>query len=118
MILNEYLVYIQDHLIDNYEIKPSDIEGVGAFSKEPFEKGAFINFCAEPRQIFHDGIKVHSMINSFGKYINHSKNPSCHVKRIGPKHAVFTSRKLNAGEEITVDYTTTPEFAQPDWDWK
>ena len=118
MMLNEYLSYLQEELIDNYEIKPSDIEGVGAFAKEPMEKGSFINFCTEPKQLYHDGISVHSVINNFGKYINHSSNPSCEIRRIGPKHAVFALRKLNPGDEITADYTKTPEFAQPEWDWK
>lgn len=114
MILIEYLSYLQD----NYEIKKSNIEGVGVFSKKYFPKGAFINNCVEPMQTFDNGISRINRITYFGKYLNHSYNPTAEIKIVGPNHSVFALKDIKPGDEITVDYTKTEQFLQPEWWWK
>lgn len=56
-------------------------------------------------------------ITTLGKYHNHSSSPSCYNKMIGSKRYLFTSRSMDPGEEITIDYTLQPDLEQPQQGW-
>jgi hypothetical protein len=56
-------------------------------------------------------------ITTLGKYHNHSSSPSCYNKMIGNKRYLFTSRSMDPGEEITIDYTLQPDLEQPQQGW-
>lgn len=118
MIITEYLLYLQEQEQDNYEVKNSGIEGVGVFSKENISKGSFINHCVEPMQTFDDGVSRTTRINNFGRHLNHSYDPSAEIRIIGVNHSLFALRDIKRGEEITVDYTKTKQFQQPEYWWK
>lgn len=108
-------------------VQPSAIHGYGVFSRIPLKRGAFI---AELR-----GSKVHYQPTIFGQsnrygdwigigkdtwidpidefqYLNHSCDPNAGLRgsRTLKLHAM---RDIPAGEEITIDYSTTEE--DPDY---
>lgn len=108
-------------------VKKSKIHGYGVFTNEPIKKGGFI---AELK-----GSKIHYKSSVVGQsnrysdwigigkdtwidpidefqYLNHSCNPNAGLKgmRTLRMHAL---RDIEAGEEITIDYSTTE--ADPDF---
>jgi len=114
MLLEVYLENIQGNLIDNYEIKDSNIHGKGTHSKEQFELGDFIN-CAvsafkEKAQKFD--------ITHFGKHLNHSYKPTAELRKEPPVYNAYAVKPIKPGDEVSVDYTATPEFKQPEGSWK
>jgi len=113
MVLDLYLESIQRNLDDNYEIKDSIIHGKGTHSKEHFKPGDYINCCVSKIKGTFEFDITH-----FGKYLNHSYEPSSEIKREKPVYNVYALKEINPGDEVTVDYTQTPEFKQPDDDWE
>jgi SET domain-containing protein len=107
-----YLEDIQGNLKDNYEIKDSDIHGKGVHSKEHFKPGDLINCCVS--RMYDEPPNFD--ITHFGKYLNHSYEPSSEIRREHPVYNVYAIKIIKPGDEVTVDYTKTPEFKQPE-DW-
>lgn len=48
----------------------------------------------------------------FGKWINHSYNPTARLLYHNNEYYVVANRDLNIGEEITVNYNTCPWYIQ------
>jgi len=81
----------------NYKIKisPSEIHGLGLFAIEDIEDNeilgpSYIDYFRTP----------------FDRFVNHSKTPNCKITRIGNNRYILSLRKIQNGEEITVDYIT------------
>ena len=114
MILDVYLDNIQGNLINNYEIKDSNIHGKGTHSKKHFESGDFINCAVSAVRDKHPQFDI----THFGKYLNHSYNPTAELRKELPVYNAYASKKIKPGDEVSVDYTSTPEFKQPEDSWK
>lgn len=105
----------------------SSIHGYGVFARQPIKKGAFI---AELRgSKVHYQPTVHGQSNRYGdwigigkdtwidpidefQYLNHSCDPSAGLKG-SRKLRLYAMRDLEAGDEVTIDYSTTEE--DPDY---
>lgn len=101
------------------EIKKSGIHGKGIFTKKNIKKGEIV-FIIKGKLVKFEvhnkkesskgpnwvGISKNTWINPFepAKNLNHSCNPSCGIKG---KVQIIALRNLKAGEEITIDYSTT-----------
>lgn len=72
-----------------YEVKPSDIHGVGCFATKDTE-----GFIAR--------VSIDSNWYEAGRYINHSHTPNAKVSRAGS--FLFLKGSVKAGDEITLDY--------------
>lgn len=75
----------------------SRLHGVGLFSKKKFRMGECILKFDK-----NCGGKTVAMDDYFGRYINHSDNPTCKVDG----YMLSARRHLKAGEEFTIDYRT------------
>jgi hypothetical protein len=92
------IVHIESDLIDMpdewaVELKPSAIHGMGLFATRDFEAGEIV--C--PGRI--DGKRTPG-----GRFINHSANNNVLPKLVGNDIFAIASRKINAGDELLVDY--------------
>ena len=95
--LNE-IVRIDSDLIDMpdgwaVELKPSTIHGMGLFATRDFEAGETV--C--PGRL--DGKRTPG-----GRFINHSANSNIQPEMVGDDIFALASRKINAGDELLVDY--------------
>jgi len=75
------------------ELKPSNIHGLGLFATKDFEVGETV--C--PGRL--DGKRTPG-----GRYINHSQNSNIQPELVGDNIFAVASRKINAGDELLVDY--------------
>ena len=50
-------------------------------------------------------------------YVNHSCNPNCYVRIVGARAFFTTLYQINAGDEITYDYSTTCNETREEWSW-
>jgi len=102
-------VYDDPDLMNNYKVRPSPIQGYGAFSQKAFEKGDFINTHFDP------GTKI----TRFGSYLNHCSDPSCVSKKEKDGgYKTYALKDIKPGDELTLDYTTNKELEQPQKGWK
>ena len=95
--LNE-IVRIDSDLIDMpdgwaVELKPSTIHGMGLFAMRDFKAGETV--C--PGRL--DGKRTPG-----GRFINHSLNGNIQPEMVGDDIFALASRKINAGDELLVDY--------------
>lgn len=105
----------------------SPIHGYGVFARQPIKKGRFI---AELRgsKVYYEPT-IYGQSNRYGdwigigentwidpidefQYLNHSCNPSAGLKGTR-KLRLYAMHDIAAGEEITIDYSTTEE--DPDY---
>ena len=85
---------------NNIEIRDSDIEGKGVFSKKDIEKGEVVGIAR---------IKLNR--TSLGRYANHSFNNNAKAE-INGDEALFTATEtINSGDEITVNYNQVRKIA-------
>lgn len=85
------------------EVKKSDIEGKGLFTKKDIGEGNLIGLAHIDNQ----------PTNIIGKYHNHSENPNTKSVRVENKRYLVSVKPIKKGEEITVDYKKQPELEQP-----
>jgi uncharacterized protein len=110
------------------ELRPSSIHGLGVFVIGPVRKGALIwRFDARIDRVYseaelsslpghiqhylrtystwHEATRLYVLCGDNGRFFNHSDTPSTISNAIsfGEDHA---ARDLEAGEELTSDYTT------------
>ena len=92
------IAQIESDLIDmpegvSVELKPSSIHGLGLFATKDFETGETV--C--PGRL--DGKRTPG-----GRFINHSQNSNIQPELVGDNIFAVASRKINAGDELLVDY--------------
>lgn len=104
-------------------IKQSSIHGYGVFADEPIRKHQLISQLRGSRVKYQSDIQGQS--NRYGdwiglggdvwidpidefQYLNHSCNPSAGFKGV-KKLKLHALRDISAGEEISIDYSTTEE---------
>lgn len=92
------IAQIESDLIDmpegvSVELKPSSIHGLGLFATKDFEIGETV--C--PGRL--DGKRTPG-----GRFINHSQNSNIQPELVGDNIFAVASRKINAGDELLVDY--------------
>ena len=84
----------------------SRLHGFGLFAGKKFSKGEcvlkFDKNC---------GGKVVATDDYFGRYLNHSNNPTCKVDG----YILSACRLLNVGDEFTINYTTINVHACDSW---
>jgi hypothetical protein len=92
------IAQIESDLIDmpdgfSVELKPSSIHGLGLFATKNFEAGQTV--C--PGRL--DGKRTPG-----GRFINHSQSSNIRPELVGDNIFAVASRKINAGDELLVDY--------------
>jgi hypothetical protein len=118
------LVNYQHGLFNSPEftIGESRIQGLGLFTKRMRVKGERL-FVA---------INANKTVTLIGSKINHCPRKSSSTRAVTPNTYLSTTpdkatgewwiiagRNIDAGEELTVDYTHTPDFiSKPDPNWK
>jgi SET domain-containing protein len=58
--------------------------------------------------VFLDG----SRGGNAARYINHSCQPNCYVRRRPPHAFIVSQRRLGSGEEATIDYDLDPKYRE------
>jgi SET domain-containing protein len=92
-------------------IKNSNIEGIGVFTVYKTPKDQFLTTVIES-----DG-----KITYIGSKINHSWNPNTRIVHdlTSNKYHLVSNKELLPNEELTADYTFTPNFImKPNINWK
>jgi hypothetical protein len=87
-----------------FEVNESNIHGKGLFATENISKKFMLGLTHENGQ----------PIGVLGSYHNHSDNPNTKSLLINNKRYLISSKPINKGDEITVDYTKQPELEQPE----
>lgn len=86
---------------NNWHLSTSKIHGVGIFSKQTQPPNSFIDVAIDNKD----------NITYFGSKLNHSWNPTSRL--------IYSIKQINKGDEITVDYTFTPNFiVKPSPNWR
>jgi SET domain-containing protein len=107
----------------SFVLKPSTIEGIGVYAMNDIAKGTYLKLFdhrEKVKKISTKKLKDHYFLRyaleegetlfvpenfarmSIGWYLNHSSKPNAaHVK-----YKYYATRKIRAGEEITIDYQT------------
>lgn len=85
-----------------WHLAKSNIHGVGIFTTTSHLPNEFIDIAIDKNQ----------NITFFGSKINHSWNPSSRLiyNHVTKTYDIYSIKNLNKGQEITVDYTFTPDF--------
>lgn len=97
--------------MNNWYISDSKIHGVGIFASKTFPPNSFIDIAIDDTKI----------VTPFGSKINHSWNPTTRLiySRGTKTYDIYSIKQINKGEEITADYTFTPDFiVKPNVHWK
>jgi len=87
-----------------FEVNESNIHGKGLFATQNISKKFMLGLTHENGQ----------PIGVLGNYHNHSENPNTKSLLISNKRYLVSSKPINKGDEITVDYTKQPELEQPE----
>jgi len=110
-------VYLEKLELDNkevYKIGPSKIHGNGIIAKKNFKPGEYINICVSKIRNKYPQFDI----TKFGSHLNHSHTPNAEIKREPPYYNTYARNEIQPDEEVTVDYSESPEFAQPKPQWK
>jgi SET domain-containing protein len=97
--------------MDNWNIATSKIHGVGILASKTLPPNSFVDIAIDSQ----------NEITKFGSKLNHSWNPTSRLiySRGTKTYDIYTIKQINKGDEITVDYTFTPDFiVKPDVRWK
>ena len=90
-----------------YFIGPSKIHGQGVHAKKWLDPELRVGAATSP----------YPEVTPMGSKINHSSKPNCVLKQNGDGHDLVTTKGINPGEELTVDYGQYDEFEGPDPSW-
>jgi hypothetical protein len=97
-----------------YEIGPSLIHGNGLFATRNILTNQEIDAAICINKWF-----IPEITSFCGRWINHSNNPNCFLKRRGNCLFLCAKQTIATGEELTADYNITPWFVQkPSNTWK
>ena len=110
----------------DYEYKDSNIHGTGVFATKHFDKGDTIDKATDiPKDKDFAQIKNSlglGEVTPMGSKINHSWDPNCILARVvtlkGIYHNLIAYKDIEAGDELTVDYSKYAEFKNPAPDWE
>ena len=103
---------VDGYLGDMIELKPSEIHGEGLFAKYDIEK----DFDLQQVHVHHP---EHGWVNIKPNYrFNHSESPNCEIVHIDNFNYLYSSRRIEEGEELLVDYRKHKEVGQPEEGWK
>jgi len=100
---------MDSNLIQNFKIDKSNIHGSGVIATKEIEPEEVINIAIYKNIVYH--------CTRFGAHINHSYSPNAITKDKGDRYITYAVKKINPGDEISVDYTVNPELEQPDPSW-
>lgn len=93
------------YMLDPVEIGWSEIHGQGLIATQPFRADEAIVKAVDAATM---------TITYLGLFINHQKDATGRLQKIGDDYWVVALRTLRPGEEITVDYQTLPQFLSRD----
>lgn len=82
------------------------VHGVGVVAAVPLGPGAVVGTVIERRYWW----LVPVITRDLGRYINHSTRPNARMEWRGCAGVLVVRRVLNAGDELTIDYTTMPGY--------
>lgn len=74
-------------------VSQSPIHGNGLFTLNDISAGSFICFA-----------RVNGVRSQAGRFSNHSANPNCEMRASGDDIALFSTRDIGNGDELTIDY--------------
>ena len=106
----KYNKFYYKPLPDFLNIEPSDIEGLGLFAKEDISAGTNLGMSHIKVPIIYGFIRT-----PLGGFFNHDEDANCYIEeeldwddyRV---FNVFTSRDINCGEELTLNYHIDEEW--------
>lgn len=117
--------------IPNLELKTTVDKGKGIFSKITFPIGAVIfevtgnivqkssiplPYAPETDNYFQIGKDFYiGLSGSFDDFINHSCNPNCWIDIVGTRAFIIALHQIEAGRELTFDYSTTSNETLEEW---
>lgn len=78
----------------------SPIHGNGLFTKIAIPANELILFIGDFK-----GAQHNNWISEQGRMVNHAEPGNCHVERFGTQFFMYSSVDIEAGEELTSDYT-------------
>jgi hypothetical protein len=81
-------------------VTTSPIHGNGLFTKIDIPAHKMICFIGNLKNAGNT-----NWISEQGKMVNHAEPGNCYVERFGTSFFMYSSRDINAGEELTSDYT-------------
>ena len=114
LLFENWRQYLKEERVPNVNvilyIKPSPIHGLGVFAGEQIPQGTDLGI-AQTEQ--NEGYSV----TLLGEYHNHSLEPSCENISDGSARHLVSSKNIEPGEEITINYTLQPDLEQPVEGW-
>lgn len=84
---------------EKFLLKPSPIEGLGAFANHDFADGEII-----------DVMLFNGTFTTLGRYMNHSPFPNTRPIAVSNGCVFQANTHVRAGEELTVDYRNVREL--------
>lgn len=95
-------------------IKKSQIHGEGVIANKSFNPGDLIDIAFI--KIYNSGDFAKDFrITQFGSHLNHSYSPNAETNE---SYQTVATKKIEPGDEISVDYRIRTELEQPKEDWK
>jgi len=98
--------------VKNFEIKDSNIHGKGVFATKKMNSGDLINVA------LFKGKDSGFNTTTFGAHINHSSKPNARTRFEGDYYRTYSTKEINPGDEITVDYKVNKTLEQPEDNWE
>ena len=120
--------------MNSFEVKNSNINNLGLFTKQPFKKGQvilkFVGKHISENEIdsltsdkadscLEFDIRKYLLINNDNSYfINHSCNPNCLIKVSVNQVFLLALMDINIGDELFFDYSTTSTDSPDEYSMK
>ena len=82
-------------------IKPSSVEGLGLFTKEPVKKSTNLGISHVFDKFWENGY----IRTPLGGFINHSSTPNCRTSKEGRYLYIYTITDIEEDIELTLTYT-------------